>query len=941
MFKPYLIILLCFLFPTICICQSVSFTYQNAGGTAVCSPATISFTQNITGSPLGYTWYFGNGQESNDANPSMTYASGSYIVRLVAVFETSAIEAIQTITVNPSFTVSVVSDKNYICLPGSINFTAAATTSVIGYEWNFGDGTIINNNTPTLSHAYTTLGSFTTTVKAIDANGCSASASVVTNIKKPPIDGNISPIKGCAPMSVNLLATVTVPTGSNVTNYLWNFGDGSPSISGGTGSFTHIYLDSGSFIPTVDIITSEGCTNSFSFPKISFGIPPINAVAYPKKNIYCGNETTTLVGKAKYANEYKWDYGDGTIETITDTVTTHRFATLGNKTITVTPYFNGCVGVTKIITLDIVGVIAGFTYTNTCSNKKTFSFTNTSQGNQSTIQWSFGDGSADVFATNVPAHTYPAVGAYITSLVVSDNITGCKDSLSITIFTANPSFTNIDTFLCRNSSTTFTIPNNYTNTGVTYKWEVIGLSVTNSTNPYTVAASVFGDFVNNYVVINNGLQYCADTLNLDHKISVRGPNLSYTIPSSFCAKNNLLINNTSIPYLDTDTVKLWYWNYGIGSNYDSIYQPQNYSYPVGGTYSIKLFAKDKNGCVDSLFKTIAIKTSPFLRVFPRMDTLCQGKKDTLIAFHSDTLSWSPTALVSCTTCDTIVGNPSSTTIFYATAVNSTGCKIVDSSIVKVFAPFKATPIKDPIMVCKNDTARINVTPLGKIILWSPSIGLSNNTVYNPLVTVTNNTIYKVSLADSVGCFTSDTVINIIVKLLPIVDAGADKTYSYNTPFTITPNYSNNVISYLWKPSATLSCADCPNPNGIAVETQTFIIKATSNEDCVASDTINIFIECKNANLFMPSAFTPKSVTNNNRYYPLTRGIKTVSKFMIFNRYGQLLFDAKNIKPNDKLLGWDGKFNGEYQPSGAYVYMLEALCEKGETITKKDSFLLIR
>jgi PKD repeat protein len=101
--------------------QSASFTY--AGTTPVlCSPATINFTQTCTGNPIGFTWSFGNGQTSNAPNPSMSFATaGSYIVKLVAVFETEAIETSQTIVINQSNVTTLSADRNYICTPGNIN----------------------------------------------------------------------------------------------------------------------------------------------------------------------------------------------------------------------------------------------------------------------------------------------------------------------------------------------------------------------------------------------------------------------------------------------------------------------------------------------------------------------------------------------------------------------------------------------------------------------------------------------------------------------------------------------------------------------------------------------------------------------------------------------------------------------------------------------------
>jgi gliding motility-associated-like protein len=943
MFKIALVILTALL-PFFAKAQTASFTY--AGTTPIlCNPASINFTQTCTGSPIGFSWSFGNGQESNDPNPSITFiTAGSYTVKLVAVFDIGVVETSQTIVINQSNVTTLGADRNYICTPGNITFTTIGNGNIASYEWAFGDGSTTTTTISTVTHAYAAFGTYTATVKAIDAGGCFATSRYDIVVQNPPISTGVAPTSGCVIAATTFSANVNVPVGGSVTNYTWNFGDGSAPLSTTNNSTPHNYIDSGSYFPTLNITTNEGCTNSYNYPRIAFGIPPINHIAYPKKLVYCGSETPVFVAKATYANTYNWDYGDGTLETVTDTVTQHKYATLGPKSIRVTPFFNGCAGTPIDFTINVVGVIASYNYANTCPAKKTFSFTNTSQGNQSFVFWNFGDASPIVSTPNA-VHTYPANGAFSTLLTIVDNATGCRDSIASVIYTANPILTNPDTFICRGSTTVFTLQNNYTTAGISYKWNVVGVPENaNTSNPFTVRAYNFGNFANNFVVINNGTQYCGDTIPLNplnKTISVRGPNLSYTSSPSVCANYADTITNTSIPYLATDTIKLLYWNYGITPKNDTIFQPPILRYPDAGVYTIKLFATDKNGCADSLFKTVNVKRTPFLRLFPRADTLCQGKKDSLFARHSDTLLWSPATFLSCANCDTVVANPNTSTIFYATATNSLGCVKRDSIISTVFEPFIAAPTKNPIAVCLQDTVHINVTPLDKRIVWSPGIGLSDTTIYNPVVTGIVNTSYIATLIDSAGCFSSTATVDIIVKPLPIVNAGPDKILPYNTPFTISPSYTNNIVLYEWAPNINLNCANCQTPSGTALETETFTIKVTSDSGCVSKDTVTIFVECKYANLLLPTAFSPNRDGKNDIFRPITRGIKSITKFAVFNRYGQLLYEAKNAKPNEKTMGWDGKYNGVEQEGGAYVFMLEVVCDLGEIVTKKDSFLLLR
>ncbi len=342
-----------------------------------------------------------------------------------------------------------------------------------------------------------------------------------------------------------------------------------------------------------------------------------------------------------------------------------------------------------------------------------------------------------------------------------------------------------------------------------------------------------------------------------------------------------------------------------------------------------------------MIKPVVVKPTPFLRIFPRNDTLCQGQLDTLVAFHSDTLLWSPAALVSCATCDTVLVNPNITTLFYASATNSQNCTVIDSTLLTVYTPFIATAIASPVYVCLFDSVRINAAPTGKTITWSPTTDISNSTIYNPLVAPPINTTYTALLADSAGCFNSSTTVDVIVKSLPQVNAGPDRVLPYNSSFTLSPIYSSNVISYEWSPAENLNCSACQTPSGIALDAATYSIKVKSDSGCVAKDDINVFVECKYANLLLPTAFSPNRDRINDVYAPITRGIKSISKFAIYNRYGQLVYDAKNFKPNAKNVGWDGRRNGIDQNPGAYMFVMEAICDLGEIIQKQGSFLLLR
>ncbi len=375
--------------------------------------------------------------------------------------------------------------------------------------------------------------------------------------------------------------------------------------------------------------------------------------------------------------------------------------------------------------------------------------------------------------------------------------------------------------------------------------------------------------------------------------------------------------------------------------HDSTFQPPPHEYSSPGTYIVSLTATDINGCTDIFKKTVEVSEDAFIYIFPRTDTLCSGQSRTLIAYQNDSIIWSPANFISCTTCDTVTVNPTQTTTFYATSSNAFGCTAKDSVLVKVYSPFTATTPASNLYICPDESVQLDVSPPFYKIMWSPANGLSNPNIYAPMASPSATTTYTATLNDSVGCFSSSVDVTVHLKTQPTVDAGPDQFFPFNSPFKISPVYSSNVISYLWTPPNQLNCTTCASPSGTVTQKETYTIAVTSDSGCVAKDEITIYVECKDANLLLPNAFTPNNDNLNDVYYPLARGVKTILNFSIYNREGRLIYQKKDFPPNDKSYGWDGRIKGAQPSTAVYVYIMEALCDSGERLNKKGSFVLVK
>lgn len=140
-----------------------------------------------------------------------------------------------------------------------------------------------------------------------------------------------------------------------------------------------------------------------------------------------------------------------------------------------------------------------------------------------------------------------------------------------------------------------------------------------------------------------------------------------------------------------------------------------------------------------------------------------------------------------------------------------------------------------------------------------------------------------------------------------------------------PGYKN----YLWSNGTTGNSISINNPG-------TYILSVTDFKGCIGKDSVLVQ---KNPNCIpfaIPTAFTPDGNGTNDFFKPIINQDITDYHFSIFNRYGQKVFETTDV-----FLGWNGKYKGELQPSGAYVYWIQ-FATKGNTIDEhRGSFILIR
>lgn len=182
-------------------------------------------------------------------------------------------------------------------------------------------------------------------------------------------------------------------------------------------------------------------------------------------------------------------------------------------------------------------------------------------------------------------------------------------------------------------------------------------------------------------------------------------------------------------------------------------------------------------------------------------------------------------------------------------------------------------------------------------------------------------IYEYFVSDLYGCTASYEV---FLNPPPpfTVDLGPDQTLGLGDELQLNPIFSQEISNFFWEPSELVNCDDdCENLSFIPSNSAVYALTATSTEGCIASDSISIRVNTVRK-VYIPNAFSPNDDGINDRFtiFGAEPNVQQIDQLIIFDRWGGILFEAKEIKPNELSLGWDGTAKGKALPIGTYPYL---------------------
>lgn len=837
---------------------------------------TATEIRQLYNNNISVTWSTGATTNTIVINPTQTT---TYTATLSDGITSCQEQIVVTVPTDPTITAS---GSTAICDGSSVQLTSSSGTGNAWYK--NGQPILVGGNGQQLTVSQAGVYSLTATTTIYNCVNTSTNSIIVTINPLPTIGFNTLPVSGvvCRGEDITL-------NGTGGVGYNWTGGaiDGVafPAIQSGT------YTVTGTDI--------NGCSNTASANIIVNNASAVSIAMTPSAGIICARDSVTLLATGSV--NYTWDRGiingqkfnptatrvytvigtdaNGCKDTVTKTV---EVANLPNLSITMVPE-SGIICLNDSVNLSATGAV--------------------------NYRWSQG-------IINGQKFNPTTTGVYT---VVGTDVNGCSNTISTTVQVNPLPVVTIGLFpasgvICLKDSATLTA------TGAeNYTWDN-GVVNGQKFNPSSTRS---------YTVIGTDVNGCTATASKNIQV-LPLPNVWVSmVPDEaiVCANTNVVLSaNGAVSYS---------WDNGVVNG-------QTFNPMTTGNYTV--VGTGANGCKNTVVKNIEVLPQPDIKATATNTAPCEGENIKLSASGGIGYTWSDNVN------DGVSFTPTKTQKYYVSGFDINGCQNTDSIIINVN--------KIPVLNIRNSIV-CDGAPSQLVAIVNSGIASDYNYSwfapnYVKLPDTENNiTVFKAGLYSAIAvnkntnCASIPTESLVTFNPIPVVGAitTATKTVLVDNEFTLiaNPTAVKQPINYSWKLSD-------PTKAIIISGNQNVLLKAigkgkldvtyhiTDGNNCISKESEVLQMTINQTAIFVvPTAFSPNNDGLNDYLNIIAKSSLTgLNYFKIFNRYGVLVYDTKEIK-----YGWDGRFNGVMQEPDIYYWIAEYTTIDGETIKTSGQTVLIK
>lgn len=854
--------------------------------------------------------------------------------------------------------------------------------TINSWEWDFGDGDGSDIQNP--QHSYDAPGDYTVSLEVEDDEGCAGTINKTITICDQP-EADFEYLDSCQFHPIGNQQTVNFVSNSTsdlceISSWEWDFGDGTSTTNFNSyPSMEHAYAQTGTYDVTLTVANSEGCEDQITKSLEIYPHPDVEL----QQNGYthnCSSPDSSLVAvghanplESEKTYTYQWNTGqsrfigqdilDETEEATSDTIVA---GSIGMKQVTVVDEY-GCFYYDNLIVED--PITSDFTKDAYCEENDTVSFVNqsASEWGIDTLEWDLGDGSPLQYGSPID-YLYPEEGVYNVSLRIVDS-SGCVHEVSQQHINVLPE----DTFSISNDTLCYGQPLAYYSPEGSYvnswNWQfqndgtVFQERITDPNRREGVISfqEQYGDFETSLTVNYNNNQ-C--TRIYDTVFHINEPLIPEVSIDNYCsdAVTNFEAQKISGEYPVTDWQ--WYFDYRFDSTSaferidSAATRNSQKQFEETGQIRARLQMEDGYGCTsvhDSLFWFYNVPDLSF-----GVNGNCLNEPVQLVrgdfndrgiinyftyTFERDNVELQNSTGSTFHRFNQVGENPVTFKAFAIIPGNKDTCTSQVSDSIEIEpVPQADFPERN---ICVNEEVNFDATSS------TPASDSSSITGYNWLFhdstqaggthvthVYEDSGSYQVQLVVSDENTCTDTITKTVsVKDLPEADFdfGENNVMGEAVEFT---DQSIDAVEWHWAFGDGDSTSVMNAADGDVIHTydevNEFPVSLRVLNEYGCADSVMKHVDLR-PHLVLPNAFSPNEDNVNDELYLMHDKIKSLKFFRIYNRWGELIFEANG----DLSASWDGTYKGSPQPIGTYVVYASAVSIYNTELSIKTKVTLVR
>ncbi len=239
--------------------------------------------------------------------------------------------------------------------------------------------------------------------------------------------------------------------------------------------------------------------------------------------------------------------------------------------------------------------------------------------------------------------------------------------------------------------------------------------------------------------------------------------------------------------------------------------------------------------------------------------------------------------------------------------------------------------------CSNDDGSIEVTPDGGTGLIRYSINGSQFQTSNEFINLPPG-LYTIEVMDEAGCTFMDSVEMMSIEdlqfeniVIQLPDCGEN-----NGSLQIETSGGAGLVSM-----TVNGFTGSSNGSFLNLGVGEHQILLTDENGCTADSSVQLAIlKC---NIFVPNTFSPNG-DGINDFFQIFTSINTnvlIKKYLIFDRWGNLVFEANDFPISKNEFWWDGTFKRISMSPGIYAFYIEVEDVDGVKESFKGNVTLVR